>query len=171
MYQYLSKNKPYHPHPQFQFQIPFSILIISIPLHIPEYLITRPINPNQYGPGTNERREKKQEKGYLGPDAIGILSVGQGLGIVFFISVAGIIYQNMGQQYITEVVPPDMVESISTYLSGTGGSTFSDNLTTEQQAQVTHAILKALDMVYLPAIAGSALILLASLFLGKGKVH
>ncbi|KAA8652895.1 uncharacterized protein ATNIH1004_001804 [Aspergillus tanneri] len=77
----------------------------------------------------------------------------------------------MGQQYITEVVPPDMVESISTYLSGTGGSTFSDNLTTEQQAQVTHAILKALDMVYLPAIAGSALILLASLFLGKGKVH
>ncbi|KAA8644277.1 uncharacterized protein ATNIH1004_008476 [Aspergillus tanneri] len=81
-------------------------------------------------------------------DAIGVLSVGQGLAIFSF---------PYGGKY--QLLPVGDWECSS------------DHLTTEQQAQVAHAIVKALDMVYLPAIAGSALSFLASLFLGKGAVN
>ncbi|THC97691.1 hypothetical protein EYZ11_002854 [Aspergillus tanneri] len=58
------------------------------------------------------------------------------------------------------VAPSEIFDAIGVLSVG------QDHLTTEQQAQVAHAIVKALDMVYLPAIAGSALSFLASLFLG-----
>lgn len=98
-------------------------------------------------------------------DAVGALSVAQGIGLVFFVSVAGILYQNLGFNYIAALVPADQLQEARDLLAGSTSNLFA-SLDAATAARVTDAIVKALDTTYLPAVAVASLSLLASVVLG-----
>lgn len=98
-------------------------------------------------------------------DAVGALSVAQGMGLVFFISVAGIIYQSLGYSSIAPLVPADKLQDARDLLAGSSSNLFA-TLDGGTASRVTDAIVKALDNTYLPAVAVASLSLLCSLTLG-----
>ncbi|KAK7716874.1 hypothetical protein SLS57_006557 [Botryosphaeria dothidea] len=102
-------------------------------------------------------------------DAVGALSVAQGMGLVFFISVAGIIYQSLGYSSIAPLVPADKLQDARDLLAGSSSNLFA-TLDGGTASRVTDAIVKALDNTYLPAVAVASLSLLCSLTLGAAKV-
>lgn len=102
-------------------------------------------------------------------DAVGALSVAQGMGLVFFVSVAGIIYQNLGYKSIAPLVPADKLQDARDLLAGSSSSLFA-TLDPDTASKVTVAIVQALDKTYLPAVAVACLSLLCSLTLGV-SVH
>lgn len=98
-------------------------------------------------------------------NAIGVLSVAQGLGIVFFVSAAGIIYQNLGVSYIEPLLPADFTGSKNDILAGSSSvlyHTFSE----EVRDGVNRAIVMAMSRVYILSIAATSLTALSAPFLG-----
>ncbi|KKY17543.1 putative efflux pump antibiotic resistance [Diplodia seriata] len=102
-------------------------------------------------------------------DAVGALSVAQGMGLVFFVSVAGIIYQNLGYNFIAPLVPAELLDDARDLLAGSSSNLFA-SLDPDTGSRVTAAIVKALDNTYLPAVAVACLSFLCALTLGAAKV-
>ena len=98
-------------------------------------------------------------------DAIGVLSVSQGIGIVFFVSTAGIIFQNLGVKYIEPFLPTGFTGSANSVLAGTTSTAF-ESFDPKTKAEVGAAIVKALSRVYGLSIGGTAVTALISPFLG-----
>lgn len=98
-------------------------------------------------------------------DAIGVLCVAQGIGIVFFVSAAGIIFQNQGVKYITPLLPADFTGDKNAILAGASSVVFR-SFSTQVQEQLSVAIVKGLSDVYTLSIAGAALTVITSPFLG-----
>ena len=98
-------------------------------------------------------------------DAIAFLSAAQGLGLVFFLSTAGNIFQNLGVNYVTPLVPADLASNVRPLIAGTSSALF-DQLPANTREQVLAAIIQAMDKVYLPGLAASAIALILAPFLG-----
>lgn len=98
-------------------------------------------------------------------NAIGVMSVAQALGIVFFVSAAGLIYQNLGVSYIRSAVPPDFAGSLHGILAGSSSAdflSFSDDV----RVEIAEAIVKAMSKLYTLTIASSGITVLLSPLLG-----
>ncbi|KAH7024955.1 major facilitator superfamily domain-containing protein [Microdochium trichocladiopsis] len=103
-------------------------------------------------------------------DAIGVLSLAQGLGIVFFVSAAGIVFQNLGQQYIAPILPADFAGRPDGILAGNSSPDYQ-SFSPDVRALIGEAIVSAMGRVYILSIAAGALTVLASLLIIRTKVH
>lgn len=103
-------------------------------------------------------------------NAIGALSVAQGLGIVFFVSTAGIVFQNLGVNYITPLLPAGFSGDKHDILAGTSSSVYQ-SFSEEIRDQIGRAIIAAMSKVYTLTIAGTAITTILSPFLGVSYFH
>lgn len=98
-------------------------------------------------------------------NAIGVLSLGQCLGITFFPAISGCIFQNLGASYIEPYLPSDFSGSATAILAGSSSPefrSFSEGL----QAQVAQAIVSAMSYLYTMTIVAGGLTAIVSPFLG-----
>ncbi|KAK4235958.1 mfs drug efflux transporter [Achaetomium macrosporum] len=102
-------------------------------------------------------------------DATGALSLAQGLGLVFFTSLFGSIFQNLGMRYIEPLVPPELLQEARDLLAGSKSDLFS-SLSPEVREQVIAAIISALGKAYLASVAAAGVSLILSPFLGLKKI-
>ncbi|TAQ89186.1 hypothetical protein B7494_g2485 [Chlorociboria aeruginascens] len=102
-------------------------------------------------------------------DAIGCLAVAQGFGITFFISVASLIFQNVGIRNITPLIPSSYTGDISALLAGSS-STLVSHFPDDVREQITAGIIKALDRVYTLPIASSSITFILSFFILKDRI-
>ncbi|KAK8091237.1 Major facilitator superfamily domain- general substrate transporter [Apiospora phragmitis] len=103
-------------------------------------------------------------------NAVGVLSIAQGLGIVFFVSTSGIIFQNLRINYIKPLLPPGFTGHTSGILAGSSSpeyQTFSE----EVRDAISQAIVTAMSRVYTLSIAAGSLTVLSSFLLGGSKVE
>ena len=98
-------------------------------------------------------------------DAIGMISIGQGMGLVFFVATAGVIFQNPAVEYVSPLVPAAQTADIRPLIAGTSSAIYGE-LSAATRAEVVAAVVRAMDRVYPLAIAASALSLIFSPFLG-----
>ncbi|KAK8097415.1 hypothetical protein PG984_016554 [Apiospora sp. TS-2023a] len=89
-------------------------------------------------------------------NAVGVLGVAQGLGIVFFVSTAGIVYQNLGVRYITPYLPADFAGAKNDILAGASSLVYQ-TFPEEVRDAIDLAIVKAMSRVYTLSIVVSAL--------------
>ena len=98
-------------------------------------------------------------------NAVGFMSIGQDLGIVVFLAVAGTVYQNTAIKNILTVIPDSSMEDIFNVIAGTSNPAFTA-LEKVVQTEVIAQIVKAMSGVWALLIAGMALSFVLSLFLG-----
>lgn len=97
--------------------------------------------------------------------AIGCVSVAQSVGNVFYIATAANIFQNVGVERVTQLLPADMAGGVRPLLAGASGALFSA-LNADQKTAVTAAIIQSLDEVYFMLVSASAVCLILAPFLG-----
>lgn len=98
-------------------------------------------------------------------NAIGVVSLVQCIGITFFPSLSGNIFQNVGARYITSLLPSDYSGDPRVILAGASGvewQTFSEDV----QAQLVGVIVDAMSNVYIMIIIACGITALLSPFLG-----
>jgi len=98
-------------------------------------------------------------------NAVGFMSVGQDLGIVVFLAVAGTVYQNTAIKNIMKSVPGTSIDEVFKIIAGTSNPAFT-TLPPDVQTEVVAQIIKAMSGVWALLIAGMALSFILSLFLG-----
>lgn len=98
-------------------------------------------------------------------NAIGVMSVAQALGIVFFVSTAGLIYQNLGVSYIRPFLPPDYSGDVHGILAGSTSPQYLD-FSEEVREQIGKAIVASMSRLYGLTIGGSAITTVLAPFLG-----
>lgn len=98
-------------------------------------------------------------------NAVGFMSVAQDLGIVFFLAVAGTIYQNTAIKNIMSSVPGTSRGEVFEIIAGTSSPAFM-SLSPSVQTEVVAQIIKSMSGVWALLIAGMALSFVLSLFLG-----
>ncbi|KAJ5641725.1 hypothetical protein N7490_005725 [Penicillium lividum] len=102
-------------------------------------------------------------------NVVGLMSISQFLGILFFLAIMGTSYQNLVIEKIHKLLPNASVIDVRQFIAGTSSS-LSASLTSAQSAAVTDAIVIAMRSVWiLLAVAGGICVVL-SLFLGKDKL-
>lgn len=98
-------------------------------------------------------------------NAVGFMSVGQDLGIVVFLAVAGTVYQNTAIKNIMSSVPGTSMDEVFKIIAGTSNPAFTA-LPPDVQTEVVAQIVKSMSGVWALLIAGMALSFVLSLFLG-----
>ncbi|KAJ5548536.1 hypothetical protein N7513_005770 [Penicillium frequentans] len=102
-------------------------------------------------------------------NVVGLMSISQFLGILFFLAIMGTSYQNLVIEKIHKLLPSASDAEVRQFIAGTSSS-LSDSLTSSQSTAVIEAIIVAMRSVWiLLAVAGGICVVL-SLFLGKGKL-
>lgn len=98
------------------------------------------------------------------PNAIGFISIGQSLGVVLFLSVAGTIFSNEAIKAVTPILVGVSETDVEGAIAGTSSGIF-ETLDQVTRARVVEAIIQSLDKVYGIIIAGGALVFVLSFFL------
>lgn len=98
-------------------------------------------------------------------NAIGVISLVQCIGITFFPSLSGTIFQNVGARYVAPLLPSDYSEDPKVILAGASGTEWQ-SFTEDVQAQLVVAIVDAMSNVYIMAIVACGITALLSPFLG-----
>ncbi|KAH8663779.1 major facilitator superfamily domain-containing protein [Ilyonectria robusta] len=102
-------------------------------------------------------------------NAIGVISLVQCIGITFFPSLSGGIFQNLGAKYIIPILPSDFIGDPRVILAGASSpewQSFSEDV----QTQLAKAIVDAMSNIYIMTIVASGITALLSPFLGFRKV-
>ncbi|ROT42963.1 MFS general substrate transporter [Sodiomyces alkalinus F11] len=102
-------------------------------------------------------------------NAIGVISLLQCIGITFFPSLSGNIFQNIGARYVAPLLPADFVGDPRVVLAGASSPEFL-NFSETVQAQLAAAIVDAMSNIYTMTIAACSITAILSPFLGFGKV-
>ena len=100
-------------------------------------------------------------------NAVGFMSVGQDLGIVVFLAIAGTMYQNIAIKNIMKSIPGTSTDEVFNIIAGTSNPVFTA-LPPNVQTEVVAQIIKAMSSVWALLIAGMALSFVLSLFLEVG---
>ena len=98
-------------------------------------------------------------------NAIGVVSLAQCIGITFFPSISGSIFQNVGARNISPLLPSDYSGDPGAILAGASGpewQSFSEDI----QARLVHAIVDAMSNNYIMIIVAGGITVLLSPFLG-----
>ncbi|KAJ4304911.1 hypothetical protein N0V90_000439 [Kalmusia sp. IMI 367209] len=103
-------------------------------------------------------------------DAISFMAVGQQLGFIVILSVAGTIFQNIGSDEISNILPDAPPTDIIQLTAGTHSAVFK-SLSPSVQLQVVEQVTLAIRNVFLVMVAASALAFIVSLFLSRRKVY
>ncbi|KAI4254387.1 MAG: hypothetical protein L6R42_007212, partial [Xanthoria sp. 1 TBL-2021] len=98
------------------------------------------------------------------PNAIGFISIGQSIGVVLFLSVAGTIFNNEAIKAVTPILVGVSETEVEGAIAGTRSSIF-ETLDEATRARVVEAIIQSLDKVYGIIIAGGALVFILAFFL------
>ncbi|TAQ86997.1 hypothetical protein B7494_g4678 [Chlorociboria aeruginascens] len=102
-------------------------------------------------------------------DVIGLMSVAQFIGILFFLAIMGTAYQNLVINKISAILPGISDIDIRTFIAGTS-TDLSKGLTTAQYDAVTNAIVESIRSVWLLLLVAGSLTLILSVFLGRNKL-
>lgn len=105
------------------------------------------------------------------PNAIGFIGIGQNIGVVLFLAVAGTIFNNEAIKAVTPILVGVSEPEVEGAIAGTSSSIF-ENLDEATRARVVEAIIQSLDKVYGIIIAGGALVFILAFFLlvsGRSK--
>lgn len=103
-------------------------------------------------------------------NAIGVISLVQCLGITFFPSLSGSVFQNMGAKYIAPLLPADYVGDPRTILAGASGAEWQ-SFSEDVQARLVNAIVDAMSNVYIMIIVATGVTVLLSPFLGVSTLE
>lgn len=98
-------------------------------------------------------------------NAIGVISLVQCIGITFFPSLSGSIFQNMGTKHITPLLPSDYSGDPRVILAGASGTEWQ-SFSEAVQPQLVSAIVDAMSNVYIMIVIASGITALLSPFLG-----
>ena len=98
-------------------------------------------------------------------NAIGVISLLQCIGITFFPSISGSIFQNMGAQYISPLLPTDFSGDPRVILAGASSAEWQ-SFSEDVQAGLVNAIVDAMSNVYILTILASGITALLSPLLG-----
>ncbi|KAF2848079.1 MFS general substrate transporter [Plenodomus tracheiphilus IPT5] len=101
--------------------------------------------------------------------SVAFINLSQMTGMVVGLTVANVIFLNLAQTYIQNVLPNADPDQIKSAISGTG-SAFIGSLTVEDQARVLHAITDAISKPYLFLAVVAAIQFILSLFLKWERV-
>ena len=99
------------------------------------------------------------------PNAVGFMSVGQDVGIVILLSVAGSIYQNKAALGLTAALPSFSKAEIETIVAGTATPTYR-SLSAADKTTVIGVIVSSINDVFGVVIAAGAICLVLSVFFG-----
>ncbi|KAK2009491.1 MFS general substrate transporter [Colletotrichum eremochloae] len=102
-------------------------------------------------------------------NAIGVLSLIQCLGITFFPSLSGSIFQNVGANYLSPLLPSDYTGNPRVILAGSSSAEWQ-SFSPDVQDRLAGAIVDAMSNVYIMTIIASGVTALFSPFLGLRKV-
>ncbi|KAI4273386.1 MAG: hypothetical protein L6R38_006345 [Xanthoria sp. 2 TBL-2021] len=103
------------------------------------------------------------------PNAIGFIGIGQNIGVVLFLAVAGTIFNNEAIKAVTPILVGVSEPEVEGAIAGTSSSIF-ENLDEATRARVVEAIIQSLDKVYGIIIAGGALVFILAFFLLRQKL-
>ncbi|KAI4105904.1 MAG: hypothetical protein LQ339_003222 [Xanthoria mediterranea] len=103
------------------------------------------------------------------PNAIGFISIGQSIGVVLFLSVAGTIFNNEAIKAVTPILVGVSETEVEGAIAGTSSSIF-ETLDEATRARVVEAIIQSLDKVYGLIIGGGALVFILAFFLPRQKL-
>lgn len=101
-------------------------------------------------------------------NAIGVMSVAQALGIVFFVSASGLIFQNLGASYIRPYLPSDFSGPVHGILAGSTSPQYLE-FPEDVRKKIAAAIVAAMGKLYALTIAGSSITTILSPFLGVSE--
>ncbi|KAF2878490.1 major facilitator superfamily domain-containing protein [Massariosphaeria phaeospora] len=102
-------------------------------------------------------------------NAIGVLSLAQCIGIIFFPAISGGIFQNLGAKFIRPHLPPDFSGNARAILAGSSSPEFQ-GFSPDLQAEISRAIISAMNNLYIMTIISGGLTAILSPFLGFDKV-
>ncbi|KAI1845057.1 hypothetical protein JX265_008358 [Neoarthrinium moseri] len=102
-------------------------------------------------------------------NAIGVISLVQCVGITFFPSLSGSIFQNLGARYISSIIPSDFTGNPRVILAGASSvewQSFSEDV----RIRLANAIVDAMSNIYTMTIVACGITAVLSPFLGFRKV-
>lgn len=99
------------------------------------------------------------------PNAVGFMSVGQDVGIVILLSVAGSIYQNKAALGLVAALPSFSKAEIETIVAGTATPIYR-SLSAADKTTVIGVIVSSINDVFGVVIAAGAICLILSVFFG-----
>ncbi|KAL8857756.1 MAG: hypothetical protein Q9178_005656 [Gyalolechia marmorata] len=103
------------------------------------------------------------------PNAVGFMSIGQSVGTVLFLSIAGTIFSNEAIKAVTPILVGVSEADVEGAIAGTSSSVFA-TLDEATRSRVIEAIIQSMDKVYGIIIAGGALVFILSFFLPRQKL-
>ncbi|KAL8639970.1 MAG: hypothetical protein Q9228_003056 [Teloschistes exilis] len=104
------------------------------------------------------------------PNAVGFMSVGQDVGIVILLSVAGSIYSNKAALGLTAALPGFSKAEIETIVAGTATPTYR-SLSAADKITVIDVIVSSINDVFGVVIAAGAICLILSVFFGTRRLN
>ncbi|EAT81571.1 hypothetical protein HBI56_154240 [Parastagonospora nodorum] len=102
-------------------------------------------------------------------NAIGVISLVQCIGITFFPSISGSVFQNMGAQYIAPLLPSTFSGDPRVVLAGSSSAEWK-GFSEDVQKLLAEAIVDAMSNLYIMIIVACGITALLSPFLGLRKV-
>ena len=95
--------------------------------------------------------------------------LGQSIGIVISLAIAGAIFQNRAISNVVSILPAVDTSSLRSAITGTNSAYFA-SLSPAERGGVVDGIVKALGDVYVPVIVAGATVVLLAIFLPKTKL-
>ena len=96
-------------------------------------------------------------------------NLGQSMGIVISLAIAGAIFQNRAVSNVVSILPGADTSSLRSAITGTD-STYFAGLSLGERVSVVDGIVKALSDVYIVVIIAGATVVLLAIFLPKNKL-
>ncbi|KAL2752595.1 hypothetical protein ACRALDRAFT_1058457 [Sodiomyces alcalophilus JCM 7366] len=103
-------------------------------------------------------------------NAISYMAIGQTLGQIIILSLGGSLFQNIGAQRLSKILPGVSQEEIIELTTGTHSTVF-EALDSDLQAQVVHTVTMAIRNVFYVLLATAAPGLIGSLCLSRRKIY
>ena len=98
------------------------------------------------------------------PNAVGFISIGQSVGVVVFLAIAGTVFSNEAIKAIVPILPGVPETEVEAAIAGTSSGVF-ETLDAATRARVVETIVQSMDKVYGVVIAGGALTFVLAVFL------
>ncbi|KAF6218596.1 hypothetical protein HO133_005947 [Letharia lupina] len=95
--------------------------------------------------------------------------LGQSIGIVISLAIAGAIFQNRAVSNVVSILPGVDISGLRSAITGTDSAYFA-SLSPAERGSVTEGIVKALGDVYVVVIVAGATVILLAVFLPKTKL-
>jgi Major Facilitator Superfamily len=100
------------------------------------------------------------------PSVVGFIASAQILGITMALAIANTVFLNDAARKIAVILPNAPVQEVKAAIAGVGSS-FFNTLSPDVRQNVLHAIVKAMDNVYILVVTAGALTVILALFMKR----